>query len=86
MQQRAEKTLKRCIGARALGRAQATQRADRDLLLRGVHVSEGELQNSKATSLPLSVSWPEGVRKHKTTTVTTPTTPLKGRSPWPTQA
>ena len=69
MHGRAKKTLKRCIGARALARARATQRADRDLLLKGVQGSD-ELPNCKVTSLPPSVFWPEGVRKHKITTVT----------------
>ena len=69
MHGRAKKTLKRCIGARALARARATQRADRDRLLKGVLGSELELPSCKATNLPPSVFWPEGVRKHKITTV-----------------
>lgn len=68
MHGRAKKTLKRCIGARALARARATQRADRDRLLKGVLGSELELTSCKATNLPPSVFWPEGVRKHKITT------------------
>ena len=69
MHGRAKKTLKRCIGARALARARATQRADRDRLLKGVLGSELELPSYKVTNLPPSVFWPEGVRKHKITTV-----------------
>ena len=66
---RAKTTYLRCIGARALARARATQRADRDRLLKGVLGSELELPSCKATNLPPSVFWPEGVRKHKITTV-----------------
>ena len=84
---RAKKTLKRCIGARALARARATRRADRALSLKGVQGSVTKFyRRCKVTNLLPLVFWPEGVQKHKTTTVTTLTTPLKGRSPWPTQA